>query len=407
MNATSLILSAVLAVALSASPAFAGDFGDQCITNAQCEQKLDPGQNVGPDYCCCFGFCDLCIFCFNCLFSINYSEDGCEESKSAVGLNAYLQDELYTVSATQQLPCAEAMTCRMDAESNQDVCPEDQMKKLSLKLGLDEDTGSILNVLENRTIGPDVCYGGPSNQGVEESWFNCYFSYWTLDNLKDWPEVLANDNPEDLLMMQKYSYLVYYEDDACTDLASVIPSVNGKTLNIPSVSNTELSCNRQAMCAIDPNSAVCEAVRDADAENAQITLETRLDETTGEVNVYECDSSNVAAGEEKCALQTPSGCGKSSIYSNCYFRYLSGPTLALNPRFLVGEVEVDGEDDMGGGSEMETPSNSTDTDMGDMDGMGPGDVIEQLGACVVPRCSQRSRQGYHRYRVHPGCPFIA
>jgi hypothetical protein len=279
--------------------------------------------------------------CPNCLFSINYSEDACEESKSAVGLNAYLQNEEYTISATQQMPCAEAMTCRMDP-NNKDVCPEDQMKAKSLKPDLDEGTGDIINLFDNFTIGPDVCLGGPSNQGVEESWFDCYFSYWTLDNLKDKPEILANDNPEDLAMMQTYSYLAYYEDDTCTDLASIIPSVNGKTLDIPPVSNTNLTCNLQAMCAIDPNSEACQTVRDEGADNVQLTIETRPDETTGTVNVYSCDSSNVAAGEEECNLQLPSDCGRSSIYSNCYFRYLSGPTLAQNPRFLVGEIDGEG-----------------------------------------------------------------
>ena len=81
-------------------------------------------------------------------------------------------------------------------------------------------------------------------------------------------------------------------------------------------------------------------IRDPDAEVARINLETRVDETTGAVDVCVCDTSNVAARQEECALKTPSDCVKSSIFSNCHFRYLSGNTLAQNPRFLIGEIDV-------------------------------------------------------------------
>lgn len=156
-------------------------------------------------------------------------------------------------------------------------------------------------------------------------------------------------------MMEDYAYLAYYEDDACTDLASVVPTATGMTMEFPPVSTSQLSCQVQAMCAVDPGSMACSHIRDPNVEVAQVNLETRVDTTTGAVDVYECDTSNAAAGQDECALKTPQDCVQSSIFSNCYFRYLSGNTLAQNPRFLVGEVGATADtttpDDEEGGQE--------------------------------------------------------
>ena len=205
-----------------------------------------------------------------------------------------------------------------------------------------------------------------------------------LENFKQTPELMANDNPQDLEMMKEYIYLAYYEDDACTDLSAIVTTASGKQIDLPQVSNPDLSCNIQAICGIDPASHQCKAIQDVAVAVAERFAETRVDPETNELDVYECDSSNEAVGQEECALFRPQDCGESSIFTNCYFRYVSGPEFATNPRVIVGEVLADSPD-----PEIETPSNSTGTDMegdmdGDMDGMAPDGIIEQLGACIVP-----------------------
>ena len=260
----------------------------------------------------------------NCVFAINYSEESCEESKSALALNAYLQYENYTITTTKEMACAEGMMCRIDP-NNKEACPDEMMAEFQVQLKIEAETGNIVNLLgtnSSRPQGPDVCL--PSRRWYKD----CYWSYWTLEDLRTQPEIMVNDNPTDLAMMENYAYLAYcYDDEACTDLASVVPTATGMTLEFPPASNSQLSCQFQAMCAIDPGSAACSYIRDPDAEVARINLETRVDETTG-------------AGQEECALKTPSDCVKSSIFSNCHFRYLSGNTLAQNPRFLIGEIDV-------------------------------------------------------------------
>lgn len=339
-------------VVLPACPAGPNDEAPTCEQNGGCCAI------VPPDRCCPCN--DFGCLLGNCVFAINYSEEGCEESKSALALNAYLQYENYTISATKEMACAEAMMCRIDP-NNQEACPPDMMAEFDVQLKIEPTTGNIVNLLgsnSSRPQGPDVCL--PSRRWYKD----CYWSYWTLDDLRTQPEIMANDNPADLAMMENYAYLAYYEDDACTDLASVVPTATGMTLEFPPASNSQLSCQLQAMCAVDPESAACSAIRDANAEVAQVNLETRVDTTTGAVDVYECDTSNAAAGQDECALKTPSDCVQSSIYSNCHFRYLSGNTLAQNPRFLVGEVDA-------------TTDTPPDEDEGEMD--GPDDTVPPSG----------------------------
>ena len=285
-----------------------------------------------------------CVQDNNCIFGIEYSEDGCGTSASAVSLVAYLVNETYTFVAptSEELSCAQSTMCRINPSD--DLCVG--ANEFPLALDYDSSTGLIFGADDpSFVVGPDACLAG--------GWIpQCLsYNYQLLSDLKEDPSILANDNPEDLAMMTDYLYLLYYEDDSCTDLAGITPAVSGATLSVPIVSNPDLSCQAQAMCAIDPDSKICESIRDQNGETALLTLETRKDETTDGVDVFECDTSNAAAGQEECALQKPSDCTKSSIFTQCHFRYLSGPTLAQNPRLLVGDLDVgpddgsEGEDD--------------------------------------------------------------
>ena len=316
-----------------------------------------PGTTVG-----IVGGDPACVQDDNCIFGIEYSEDGCSTSASAVSLVAYLVNETYTFVAptSEELSCARSTMCRIN--------PSDELcvgaNEFPLALDYDSSTGLIFGADDpSFIVGPDACLAG--------GWIpQCLsYNYQLLSDLKDDPSMLANDNPEDLAMMTDYLYLLYYEDDTCTDLAGITPAVSGSALSVPIVSNLDLSCQAQAMCAIDPDSKICESIRDQNGETALLTLETRGDETTGGVDVFECDTSNAAAGQEECALQKPSDCTKSSIFTKCHFRYLSGPTLAQNPRMSVGKFdEAPVDESEGEGDTVEeaeepfTPSITTSED---------------------------------------------
>ena len=305
----------------------------------------------------------------NCVFAIDYSEDGCGESASAVAMKGYLSNTTYSVlGQTAYETCAQNTVCRLDPEDAA-ICP--------LPSGSGDDTTAVYDVRHLRgedgtiydakntsfILGPNVCRSGNWYGGCGS------YNYQSLDDLQNNPEILANDNPKDLEQIKDFYYLVYYEDDSCTDLSGVVAATSGQQLDVPLVSNPDLSCTAQAICGLDPTSETCQFLRDGDAV-AEIVAETRTDETTGEMGVYECDSSNEAAGEETCKLVLPRDCNKSSIFSNCFYRKISGPALAQNPRNLVGEFGVDEEvGDPSGEKEADdegTVGGGNDDAMGDL-----------------------------------------
>jgi len=44
-------------------------------------------------------------------------------------------------------------------------------------------------------------------------------------------------------------------------------------------------------------------------------------------DVYECDTSNTAVGEDTCDLKEPNSCFPSSILPGCYVRYVTSHTF--------------------------------------------------------------------------------
>lgn len=165
------------------------------------------------------------------------------------------------------------------------------------------------------------------------------FEYYSLGALTSDPNLLANSNPADLEGMGDFIYYVYYEDDQCTEPASIWSSMDRESVTVDIVSNyTEYSCAVRSACAIDPSSPLCEALRDGPDHTATFVSITELDESTGEQNVYDCDTSNVEVGQEQCSVISPRDCIASSLIPGCHLRFFSGPTLSKYPRVLIGDM---------------------------------------------------------------------
>jgi len=82
---------------------------------------------------------------------------------------------------------------------------------------------------------------------------------------------------------------------------------------------------------------------------------TSVDEETGEVDVYDCDTSNAAIDQDECSVIKPTQCIKSSLVNGCHLRFFSGVEFATNPRSLLfGEV---------GGKSVDTNSDSDSDDV--------------------------------------------
>ncbi len=157
--------------------------------------------------------------------------------------------------------------------------------------------------------------------------------------MKSNPDLLANSDPADLDAMKDFIYYVYYEDDKCTDPASIWSSMPGEAVTVDIVSNyTEYSCAVRSACVIDPNSALCEALRDGPDHTATFVSITELDESTGEQVVAGCDTSNFETGQDDCSVISPRDCIASSLIPGCHLRFFSGSTLSKYPRIFVGDM---------------------------------------------------------------------
>jgi hypothetical protein len=164
--------------------------------------------------------------------------------------------------------------------------------------------------------------------------------------LKSNPDLLANSDPADLEAMKDFIYYVYYEDDKCTDPASIWSSMAGEAVTVDIVSNyTENSCAVRSACVIDPESPLCEALRDGSDHTATFVSITALDESTGEQVVAESilpifgasspiNKSNVETGP----VISPRNCIASSLIPGCHLRFFTGSTLSKYPNILVGDM---------------------------------------------------------------------
>ena len=128
------------------------------------------------------------------------------------------------------------------------------------------------------------------------------------------------------------AYLTYYSDDQCRDLTLSKPVLNDVPFSIPILSEATQPCSELVTCAVDAASPQCAAVGgSADTEMANLSVQIR---NNGQ-EVWECDTSNEAVGEETCDFKPPDGCFASSIFPGCYARYVTAQRKEL--LFQAGE----------------------------------------------------------------------
>ena len=272
------------------------------------------------------------------LYDIHYLSSGCNTS-SAVNIESIVA----TVPHTFQYPefysnpnitssstlCATNVECAVRDVLSPDQCP---IQNTVIANYNNEDEINVSLVSSNGTIVKPLGFCE-----LSQLYGNCYFTWTTLDTLKANPELLANDNEEDLEVMQNYIYYAFYEDDECTDLASIFSSVSGETVDVPIVSENNYSCAVGSVCALNEDSDLCKAMKSDSI--GTFTSITSVDEETGEVDVYDCDTSNAAIDQDECSVIKPTQCIKSSLVAGCHLRFFSGVEFANNPRALLfGEV---------------------------------------------------------------------
>lgn len=268
-------------------------------------------------------------------YSIQYSSAGCNNgtaSSSWVSMQGFLSganSTAYHPTSETNATCAEASVCTVLFDpAADDRCPEDGTFVGEVNKG----TGHVVLDYLNNTDDFTQCR--PSG------WYsNCHYEYESLAALKENPELLSNANPADLEAMKDFIYYVFYEDNECTDPASIWSSVDGEVVTVDIVSNySEYSCAVRSSCAIDPKSKICEALRDGPDHTATFVSKTEVDENTGMQAVYGCDTSNAEVGQDECFVISPRDCIASSLVPGCHLRFFSAPTLATWPRVLIGDM---------------------------------------------------------------------
>lgn len=285
-------------------------------------------------------------------YSIHYSKPGC--NTSAVSFHGFVTGTLSTIQfpswaidplITDQTLCAANAECSVLDMLTPDKCPV-QIPIVSNII--DDDTvvmayNSANGTEETKEMDNEYCQFSGLFHG-------CKYTYQTLDKIKSNPAMFENNNKDDLEIMKNYIYYAFYEDDKCEDLASIFTSVSGETVDVPIVSENDYSCAVGSVCALNEDSDLCKAMKSDDV--ATFTSITSVDEETGEVDVYGCDTSNAAIDQDECSVIKPTECVKSSLVAGCHLRIFSGVEIANNPRALLfGEVgdtsaSVNGESDV-------------------------------------------------------------
>ena len=260
-------------------------------------------------------------------YAIDYAGEGCVTrvggNSSAVLVNGYVTGENYEVfgpPASDNMTCEEATPCRVDRFSS-DSCT------VMHDVGTNAIVGDQVVSLSWPEYNMAECQPG--------DWFgDCNSVYKTLDDIKAEPDLLLGDYLPDLEARNEFIYLAFYEDDSCTDLATIVTSLSGQTVSVPKAMNQpSLSCAEASLCAVDPTAAIC-AERMGGEEMVNLDAVTR----PASSKVYQCDASNEDVGQDECNEYTPTDCIKSSLYANCHFRYLNGDVMGMDPRLLLGET---------------------------------------------------------------------
>lgn len=258
---------------------------------------------------------------------------------------------------TDQTLCAANSECSVLDMLTPDKCPV----QIPIVSNIIDDTDNTIVMAYNSANGTEETKDMDHEYCEFSGLFHgCKYTYKTLDKIKANPAMFENNNKDDLEIMKNYIYYAFYEDDKCTDLASVFTSTSGETVDVPIVSKNDYSCAVGTVCALNEDSELCKVMKSDDI--ATFTSITKEDEVTGNLDItltssindrlngtYGCDTSNAGIEQDECSVIKPKECIKSSLVDGCHLRVVNGVELAKNPRLLLfGEDGVtSAEDDDG------------------------------------------------------------
>lgn len=250
-------------------------------------------------------------------YLIYYTSDDCS-SGFADTFQGFVSGNTFTAKGADELRCATETLCLINSNSIQ--CSALSNTIIGNANFTVNDDGSIYECDDsNSDIGLDECllFGDCEPSSLYPS---CHFSAHLKSELIQNPTLIYNPIPYPATRGQVY--LVYHNDEACSDLAGLQSLIVGVTEII--TTDNSVSCEESMACLIQPNGSTCQAIPNTIPVN--ISVETR---NFGQ-DVFGCD------GEGVCEVRDPHACVKSSIYPNCYYHIVSAVRLLGDPaRYLA------------------------------------------------------------------------
>jgi hypothetical protein len=261
------------------------------------------------------------------LYYIYYSDAECLEQTAGVVGKVAGEAFVGVGGKSAEQICAEEAICLMDDQS--ESCQKlERTANGTVNLDVD-DFGVIVECDKTNTDEPQ-CAPMPRDCLTSSVFPSCRFRLRSQkDLIERTDELLSNQNGEDLAT---HSYMIFFKDDKCSDLAGMKGLVSGTT-SLTTVDDS-IPCNKALTCILAPQGEACLTIDEAARSSKVVVAETTKDG----YQVLSC------IDDGSCEFVSD-GCVKSDILASCYVKWVGPAALFEQPL-----VHMKGESNGGSGN---------------------------------------------------------
>lgn len=173
---------------------------------------------------------------------------------------------------------------------------------------------------------------------------NCKFRLRSQQQLLETPEELLVT--EDGSNLDTHSYMLFFKDEGCTDIAGIKGLVSGVT-EMTAV-DSSITCNEAVTCALAPVGDACEAI----AATAKTATTIHAETTSDGRRVLSC------LDDGSCQF-VEDGCFKSGLLESCFVKWIGPTTLFETPSV---QIKATGGENAVASVEEKKPENTTKSD---------------------------------------------
>jgi hypothetical protein len=254
-----------------------------------------------------------------------FSDENCQ---IFAGIKGFLAKDPFQVlqvttdSNGDDISCVDAMACLYQPDGR--TCESFGVPTITANVEIDiRDDGIYECDTSNPNLELSECSVLDSSLCYRSSISNCFFRVATSGQLTESPDqfIPTSTNLEGL---DQYGFLVYYADDACTEMAGLRGFTSDNPYFLPRVGEEQdISCQLSMACYLYDSGETCEQLQ-LTGDPTQGVIQVEGDE------VFECDSSNANVDELLCDAIDPLECKSSSVYQ-CHFHYRAAAKFAMDP----------------------------------------------------------------------------